>query len=153
MVTSMSVQADIYDVINFFDFSKIVQGSFSTIQGVADNLEKIRQIQQAQFNIQDQWDLACETTQSLYKGIEVLNKELIKQKINQKYCAPITTVLSLQADIIRNCQNYYSKPVPNNVDALMRKSIFSLIQTRSLLVKCYPELAKIKMPIPGTSQN
>lgn len=148
LTTSLISHADIYDVINFFNFSKFVSSTILVAQGIAVNLEKVHVIQQEKLPIKEQWDLVCETTQSLNKSVEALNAQLIKYKVSQEYCTPISQILTLQADIIKNCQNYYEKPVPVNVQNLINKFTMTVFQSRMLLVKCYPDLGKIKLPLP-----
>lgn len=149
LTTSLVSHADIYDIINFFNFSKFVSSTILVAQGIADNLEKVRTVQQEKLPIQEQWALVCETTQNLNKSVEALGAELVKYKVGQEYCAPISQILNMQADIIKNCQNYYNKPVPENVQHLINKFTMTVFQSRMLLVKCYPELGKIKLPLPG----
>jgi len=115
-------------------------------EGVAENLEKVRLEQQKVLDIREQWDMACETVQTVNPAILKLNKALSAAKINNKLCAPVTTVIKLNSDILMRCQDFYSKPVPDNAEFLLGKFTISLFQTRLLLNKCYPALKNVKIP-------
>lgn len=134
------------NIFNLFDFTEATQTFFKVSNVIAQNLEHVRLAQNQNLDIQKQWDLTCETTQSLNQGIVALNKMLSKYKVSQKTCAPISAVLNLQNEIIKNCQNFYSKPVPANFKTLTNKFTASLIQSRMILVKCYPSLKDVKIP-------
>jgi hypothetical protein len=134
------------DLFNFFDFAEVAQTLLKVSDNIANNLEKVRLAQHEVLDVQQQWDLACETTQSLNQGVVALNKMLSKYKVSQQTCTPISAVLNLQNEIIKNCQNFYSKPVPANADLLLNKFTASLIQSRMILVKCYPSLKDIMIP-------
>lgn len=137
-------------LLNFFDFTKFFEAALVIGEGIAQNLEKVRLESQKNLDIREQWDQACEVTQTLNPSLLALNKLLAKHKVNSELCAPITTAIKLQTDIIARCQDYYSKPVPDNAEHLLSKFTLSLIQTRMLMNKCYPALAKIKIPgLPG----
>lgn len=144
LLIGMQAQANLFT--NFFDFAEVTKTFLMVSDQIANNLEKIRLIQNKNLDVQKQWDLACETTQSLNQGIVALNKMLSKYKVSQKTCTPISAVLFLQNEIIKNCQNFYSKPVPVNADLVINKFTASLFQSRLILVKCYPSLANIKIP-------
>lgn len=134
------------NVLNLFDFAEVTQTFLKASHVIAENLEYVRLVQNKNLDVQKQWDLACETTQSLNQGIVALNKMLSKYKVSQKTCTPISATLYLQNEIIKNCQNFYSKPVPENLDILLSKFTASLIQSRMILVKCYPSLKDVKIP-------
>lgn len=114
--------------------------------GININLENLRLAQRESHNIQHQWDLTCEVTQSLNKNLEAFNVLFGKYKVNQATCLPVTSLIAFQADIVKNCQNYYSKPVPANAERLINKATGTLIQTKMLLNKCYPVLKDVKIP-------
>lgn len=143
LVLSVTAHAGLFD---FFDFTKFGEAALSIADGINENLEKVRLAEREQLNIQEQWDLTCETTQSLNKSLEALNVLFGKYKVNQQTCLPITSILALQADIVKNCQNYYSKPVPDNAEHLLTKFSATLLQTKLLLNKCYPALKGIQIP-------
>lgn len=143
LVAAVSAQADIF---NFFDFTKFGEAVLAFADGVNTNLERIRLAQREQLNIQEQWDLTCEATQSFNKSLEAFNTLFIKYKVNQQVCFPVTSLLALQADVVKNCQNYYSKPVPDNAEHLINKMTATLIQSKMLLNKCYPIVKQIKIP-------
>ena len=143
LMIGMQAQANLF---NLFDFAEVVKTVFLVQDIIAVNLEKARLIQNQTLDVQKEWDLTCETTQSLNQGIVALNKMLSKYKISQKTCTPISAVLFLQNEIIKNCQNFYSKPVPENLQVLRNKFTASLIQSRMILVKCYPSLKDVKIP-------
>ncbi|MFZ3231206.1 MAG: hypothetical protein WA160_13445 [Pseudobdellovibrio sp.] len=143
LIAGVSAQASLF---NFFDFTKFGEAALVIADGINENLEKVRLVQHEKLNIQEQWDITCETTQALNKSVEALNLLLGKYKVNQQVCLPISAILNLQADIIKNCQNYYSKPVPDNAEHLINKFTATLIQSKMLLNKCYPILKNIKLP-------
>lgn len=143
LLIGLNAQASLF---NFFDFAEVTKTLLMVSDNIANNLEKVRLIQNKNLNIQEQWDLTCETTQSLNQSIVALNKMFSKYQVSQKTCAPISAVLNLQNEIIKNCQNFYSKPVPVNADLLLNKFTASLIQSRMILVKCYPSLQDVKIP-------
>ncbi len=143
LIFSLNARADIF---NFFDFSQFGQALLTVADGINQNLEKLRLLQNEKLHIREQWDLACETTQNLNQGIVALNKMLGKYKVNQTTCVPITAILFLQIEVIKNCQNYYSKPVPDNAEILINKVTASLLQSKIVLTKCFPNLASIKFP-------
>jgi len=143
MVSGMTAKAGVLD---FFDFSKFFEAALTAGEGVADNLEKLRLEQQKVLDIREQWDMACATVTSINPAILKLNKALTAAKINNKLCAPVTTVIKLNSDILMHCQDYYSKPVPDNAEFLLGKVTISLFQTRLLLNKCYPALKNVKIP-------
>jgi len=146
MILGLNAQADLF---NFFDFTKFGEALLATVDGINQNLDKIRVVSQQHLPMQEQWDIACETTQSLNQSVVALSTLLTKYKINQKFCAPITTTLNLQANIIKNCQKYYSKSVPENAEVLLGQFAMSVIQSKMILSKCYPIINEIKLPIPG----
>lgn len=143
LIAGLTAKADIF---NFFDFTQFGQALLTFADGVNQNLEKIRLLQNEQLPIREQWDLACETTQSLNQSVVALNKMLSKYKVSQETCTPISAILNLQIEVIKNCQNYYSKPVPDNAEVLLNKVTASLLQSKLILTKCYPALNQIKIP-------
>jgi len=143
----MTAQAGIWD---YFNFTKFFEAALLAGEGVAENLEKLRLEQQKVLDIRTQWDLSCETIQKVNPSLLALNKALTEAKINNTLCAPVTQVLKLNSDILMRCQDYYSKPVPENAEFILGKVTISLFQTRLLLNKCYPALKKVKIPgLPG----
>lgn len=143
LTVSFSAHADL---LGFFDFTKFGEAALAIADGINENLEKVRLVQHEKLNIQEQWDLTCEVTQSLNKNLEAFNVLFGKYKINQQTCLPVTSIIALQADIVKNCQNYYSKPVPVNAEHLINKFTATLIQSKMLLNKCYPALKDVKIP-------
>ena len=147
MSFGITAQAGIFD---FFDFTKFFEGAIVIAEGINENLEKLRLKQQETLNIREQWDQACEVTTALNPTILEFNKLLAKHKVNQELCAPVTTVIKLQTDILARCSDYYNKPVPENAEYLLGKFALSVFQSKMILTKCYPELAKVKIPgLPG----
>src|SRR5688572_12551624 len=140
--TGLTAQAGIWD---FFDFTKFFEAALIAGEGVAHNLEKLRLEQQKVLDIRQQWDLSCETIQKVNPSLLALNKALSEAKINNAVCAPVTQVIKLNSDILMRCQDYYSKPVPDNAEFILGKVTISLFQTRMLLNKCYPALKKVKI--------
>lgn len=144
LMIGVQAQANIFT--DAFDLADVSKTLLMVSNQIANNLEKVRLVQNQNLDIQKQWDLACETTQSLNQGIVALNKMLSKYKVSQKTCTPISAVLFFQNEIIKNCQNFYSMPVPVNANLVLNKFTASLIQSRMILVKCYPTLVDIKIP-------
>jgi hypothetical protein len=143
MVSGMTAKAGVLD---FFDLTKFVEAALTAGEGVAINLEKIRLEQQKVLDIREQWDLGCASIQTINPDLLKLNKALSAAKINNKLCAPVTQIIKLNSDILMRCQDFYSKPVPDNAEFLLGKVAISLFQTKLLLNKCYPELKKVKLP-------
>lgn len=150
LTTGLTANAGLADIINWFDLTPFVESTIKAVEGIAINLEKVRLEQQKVLNIREQWDQACEVTATLNPSILAFNKLLADKKVNQELCAPVTTVIKLQSDILMRCHDYYSKPVPENAEFLLRKFMISVFQSKMILTKCYPELAKVKLPIPGS---
>ncbi len=149
LATSFTAKAGLFD---FFDFTKFFEASLTIAEGINENLEKVRIYQHEHLDIQQQWDLACDITKTLNPSILAFNKLLSTHKVNQKVCAPVTTVIKLQTDIIARCNEYYSKPVPENAEHLLGKFTISIFQSKLILTKCYPALAKIRLPgLPGSN--
>lgn len=145
--TSITAQAGIFD---FFDFSKFFEAAITLGEGINENLEKVRLKQQQVMDIREQWDQACAVTETLHPSMLALNKLLAEHQVNQNFCAPITTVIKLQADILSHCKDYYSKPVPENAEYLVGKFTISLMQSKLILTRCYPLLGKVTLPgFPG----
>jgi hypothetical protein len=139
-----STQANILD--GLFDFAQLTK-SFLAFSGVINaNLEKVRLIQNKNLDVREQWDLTYEVAQSLNQSTVALNKLFGKYKLNQETCLPITAFVNYQIEFVKNCQNFYSKPVPDNAEILMNKFTGTLLQSRILLNKCYPSLKGIKIP-------
>ncbi len=108
--------------------------------------------QQQVLDIREQWDQACDITLTLNPSILAFNKLLSQHKINSKVCAPVTTVIKLQSDILAHCKDYYSKPVPDNAEYLLGKFTIAIFQSKMILTKCYPALANVKLPgLPGSN--
>jgi hypothetical protein len=145
LVLSLSVSANA-GLLDFFDFSKFFEAAITIGEGINDNLEKIRLLQKQQLDLQEQVDIVCDVTKSLNKPVGALSELLTKYQVNQNFCAPITTVLNLQTQIIEKCRDYYANPVPESAEYLVSKFTVSIIQTRLILNKCYPILSKIKLP-------
>ena len=134
------------DLFNFFDYNQFFQAAYTFADGLHINLEKARLKQQQVVDIREQWDTACEVTLTLNPSILAFNKLMTTYKINQNFCAPVTTVIKLQSEILANCHNYYSKPVPENADYLLSKYAISLMQSKMILKKCFPWVGEIPLP-------
>lgn len=143
LLFTLNAQADF---LNFFDFTQFGQALLTFADGVNQNLEKIRLLQNEKLPIREQWDLACETTQSLNQSVVALNKMFAKYKVNQQICLPLTAIINLQVEVVKNCQNYYSKPVPDNAEVLISKVTGTLLQSKLVLTKCFPLLNSVKFP-------
>lgn len=149
LITSVTAQAGFFD---FFDFTKFFEAAVTFADGLNENLEKVRIKQQETLDIREQWDMACDTTKTLNPSILAFNKLLSSYHVNSEFCAPITTVIKLQSDILANCNEYYSKPVPDNAEYLIGKFTISLLQSKMILTKCYPIIGQIKLPaLPGNN--
>jgi hypothetical protein len=52
--------------------------------------------------------------------------------------------------MLMRCQDFYSKPVPDNAEFILGKFALSVFQTKMILTKCYPVLKRVKIPgLPG----
>lgn len=143
MVTGLSAQA------SWLDWSQIFRTAGVIATYIGNNLEQLRLASQQNMNIQEQWDMACNATKALNPSILAFNKILAENKVNDKLCAPITPLIRLQTDIIANCNNFYSKPVPENAQIMLQKFAITVFQAKLILTKCYPALAKVNLPFPG----
>lgn len=147
LVSTFTARADLF---NFFDFTKFFEAAITFADGLNENLEKLRLKQQESLNIKEQWDVACNVTKTLNPSIIEFNHLLSTYKVNQNFCTPITTVIKLQSDILAQCNEYYSEPVPDNAEYLIGKFTISIFQAKLILTKCYPILSQIKIPgLPG----
>ena len=147
--TTVTVHAGLFD---FFDFSKFFEAGITLAEGINENLEKVRLKQQQVLDIREQWDQACSVTETLHPSMLAFNKLLSENQVNQNFCAPITTTIKLQADILAHCKDYYSKPVPENAEYLIGKFTISLMQSKLILTRCFPIVGKIKLPgFPGSN--
>lgn len=134
------------DILNFFDYNEFFQAAYTFANGLNLNLEKARLKQQEIVDVREQWDTACDVTQTLNPSILAFNKLLTTYKVNQNFCAPITTVIKLQSEILAHCHEYYSKPVPENYNYLLSKYSLSLLQSKMILKKCFPLVGEIPLP-------
>lgn len=149
LISGLTAKAGLLD---FFDFSKFFEGALTIAEGINENLEKVRLEQQKTLDIREQWDQACAVTQTLNPSLRALNTLLADYHVNSEFCAPITTAIRLQADLIDRCQDYYSKPVPENAEYLIGKFTISILQSKMILAKCYPIINKLKFPgLPGSN--
>ena len=149
VILSVSVSANAY-VLESLDWALVLRNVMAVAKVINRNLEQVRLYSHANMNIQDEWDLACEATQTLNPSILEFNKLLTKYEVNQKLgCAPITPLIRYQTEIIKQCQAFYGKPVPENAKVMLTKFAFTVFQSKMILTKCYPELAKVKLPIPS----
>ena len=147
LVSGITAKAGLMD---FFDFSKFFEGAITIAEGINENLEKVRLKQQETLDIRDQWDQACEVTKTLNPSLLALNSLLSSYHVNSEFCAPITTAIKLQSDILARCNEYYSTPVPENAEYLVGKFTISIFQAKLILTKCYPIIARLKIPgLPG----
>lgn len=133
-------------LFNFFDYGQFFQAIYAIADVLNENLEKVRLKQQQVVDIRDEWNMACEVTQTLNPSLLALNRLLASYKINQNFCAPITTVIKLQTEILEHCNEYYSKPVPENAAYLLSKYALSLFQSKMILTKCFPLVGEIPLP-------
>jgi hypothetical protein len=148
LVAPFSAKAGILDSL---DYTQLFATAGAIAHVVEINLEQLRQSAQQNPSNQVNWDLMCEATQTLNPSILAFNKLLTKHKVNQALCAPITPLIKYQSDIIAACNDFYSKPVPENAQLFFRKFAFTIFQSKLILTKCYPELAKVKLPLPGVN--
>lgn len=145
---SVTSHAGLFD---FFDLSKFVEGALTIAEGINENLEKIRLEQQKVLDVREQWEQTCETAQLLNPSLVALNKLLVEHNVNKEFCAPITTALRLQSDVLTRCQDFYNKPVPENAEYLNSKVTLSVMQAKLVLTKCFPIIGQIKFPgMPGS---
>ena len=143
LTSTVTARAGFFD---FFDYSKFFEAAITFADGLNENLEKVRIKQQETLDIREQWDQACDVTKTLNPSILAFNKLLSTYHVNSEFCAPITTVIKLQSDILANCNEYYSKPVPDNAEYLLGKFTITLLQSKLILTRCYPIIGQIKLP-------
>lgn len=132
------------------DLGTLMKNAWEIIKVVSQNLEQVRLYSHAHLNIQEEWDLACDATKTLNPSILAFNKLLTDHKVNQRLgCAPITPLIKYQTEIIAQCNQFYSRPVPDSAKVMLGKFALTVFQSKLLMTKCYPELAKVKLPIPS----
>ena len=147
--SALTARAGLFD---FFDYTKFFEAAIAIADGMNENLEKVRLKQQQVLDIKEQWDMACDTTKTLNPSILAFNKLLSSYNVNKNFCAPITTVIKLQSDILARCNEYYSQPVPDNAEYLIGKFTISLLQSKMILTRCFPLIGQIKLPgLPGSN--
>lgn len=138
--------------LDFFDYTKFLEAAITLADGLNENLEKVRLKQQQTLDIKEQWDMACDVTKTLNPSILAFNKLLSSYNVNKNFCAPITTVIKLQSDILARCNEYYSQPVPDNAEYILGKFTITLLQSKLILTRCYPLIGQIKLPgLPGVN--
>ena len=149
LTAAFTARAGLFD---FFDYSKFIEAAVTLADGLNENLEKVRVKQQEVLDVKQQWDQACDVTKTLNPSILAFNKLLSTYNVNKNFCAPITTVIKLQSDILANCNEYYSKPVPDNAEYLLGKFTITLLQSKLILTRCFPLVGQIKLPgLPGSN--
>lgn len=149
LLSAFTVRAGFWD---FFDYSKFLEAAITLADGLNENLEKVRLKQKQTLDIQEQWDMACDVTKTLNPSILAFNKLLSSYNVNRNFCAPITTVIKLQSDILARCNEYYSQPVPDNAEYILGKFTITLLQSKLILTRCYPLIGQIKLPgLPGVN--
>lgn len=143
ITSALTARAGLFD---FFDYSHFIEAAITFAEGLNENLEKVRVKQQQVVDVREQWDMACNATQTLNPTLVELSKFLIDNKLNNSFCMPLSTALKLQSEILMHCQDYYSKPVPENAEFLVGKFTVSILQTKMIMTKCLPILSNVKLP-------
>lgn len=147
VTSALTAKAGLFD---FFDYTKFFEAAIMFAEGLNENLEKVRVKQQEVVDIKEQWEMACDMTQTINPTLVEFSKFLTTYKLNQNFCAPLTTAIKLQSDILMHCKDYYSKPVPENAEYLVGKFTVSILQTKMIMTKCFPVLSNIQLPtLPG----
>lgn len=132
------------------DAQSLLRNAWQVIKVISQGLEHVRLYSHANMNIQQQWDMACDVTKTLNPSLLEFNKLLTKHNVNQKLgCAPITPLIKYQTEIIAQCNQFYTRPVPDSARVMLGKFALTVFQSKLLMTKCYPELAKVKLPIPS----
>lgn len=147
MLSGLTTQANVQQPA---DAQSLLRGAWQVIKVISQGLEQVRLYSHANMNIQQQWDLACDVTKTLNPSLLELNKLLTEHKVNQKLgCAPITPLIKYQTEIIAQCNQFYTRPVPDSARLMLGKFALTVFQSKLIMTKCYPELAKVRLPIPS----
>jgi len=144
--TNMSVQETAAARPNGINWGQVLRTAGAVAGVIIQNLERARLASLSNPSIQQQWDVACGVTKALNPGLIAFNQMLAENRINQRLCAPITPLIKLQTDIMANCEQFYSRPVPENARLMLGKFAITLFQSKMILTKCYPALAGIRLP-------
>ena len=134
LTASLNAQAGLLD---FFDFTKFGQAILLIVDGINENLEKVRLYQHEQLDLETQWNVMCRITQGLNQSSVELAQVLATQNFDHKACLPLTTALNLQNSILANCQKFYSEPVAVNSDYVLGQFVQSVEAVKEVKAKCF----------------
>lgn len=134
LTVSLNAQAGLLD---FFDFTKFGQAILLIVDGINENLEKVRLYQHEQLDLETQWNVMCRINQGLNQSTVELAQILEARNFDQKVCLPLTTALNLQNSILANCQKFYSEPVPVNSDYVLGQFMQSVAAVQEIKAKCF----------------
>ena len=134
LTVSLNANAGLLD---FFDFTKFGEALLLIVDGMNDNLEKVRLYQHEQMDVTTQWDRACRLTKGLNQSTVELNTILTAFNFDKKSCLPLTTALQLQNDIITNCEKFNSEPVAVNTDYILTHFIQSVEAVKQITSQCF----------------
>lgn len=146
LTASLSAQASWFD---FFDFTKFGEALLMASDGLNENLEKVRVLQHQKLDLTQQVEAVCNLTVGLNKNVETLNNLFMAYDLDQRTCAPITKVLTLQTTVLNNCNEFYTKEVQINSDLVIGAFAQSVVESREILVKCFPILSEVLPSFPG----
>ncbi len=134
LTVSLNANAGLLD---FFDFTKFGEALLLIVDGMNDNLEKVRLYQHEKMDVTTQWDRMCRITAGLNQSTVELNTILTAFNFEKKTCLPLTTALQLQADIIVNCEKFNSEPVAVNADYVLGHFMQSVEAVKQIKAECF----------------
>ncbi len=123
-------------LLSFFDITKFGQALLLIVDGMNENLEKIRIYQHEKMDVTIQWDRMCRITAGLNQSTVELNTILTTFNFDTKTCLPLTTALQLQTDIIANCEKFNSEPVAVNTDYVLGHFMTSIEAVKKIKSEC-----------------
>jgi hypothetical protein len=134
LTVSLNANAGLLD---FFDFTKFGEALLLIVDGMNDNLEKVRLYQHEKMDVTTQWDRMCRITAGLNQSTVELNAILTALNFEKKTCLPLTTALQLQTDIIANCEKFNSEPVAVNTDYVLGHFMQSVEAIKQIKAECF----------------
>jgi hypothetical protein len=134
LTVSLNANAGLLD---FFDLSKFGQALLLIIDGMNDNLEKVRLYQHEKMDVTTQWNRMCRITSGLNQTTVELNTILVAFNFDKRTCLPLTTALQLQSDIIANCEKFNSEQVAVNTDYVLGHFMQSVEAVKQIKAECF----------------
>lgn len=134
LTVSLNANAGLLD---FFDFTKFGEAILMIVDGVNENLERVRLWQHDKMDVTTQWNRMCRITAGLNQSTVELGAVLAEANFDQKACLPLVTALQLQADIIANCEKFNSEPVAVNTDYVLGHFMQSVEAVKQIKAECF----------------